>query len=239
MKIKNLNGNGKLFLDTDKVEIYVPHLDEILAFDLHSLYFVYNEMGKGSYKNVMDEISDRGLLRPTTAQNFSLLNVALQNKNEKFCKHILKRFNSQHVWSSTEHLWGKEEVVVYDNVDGKMPPARKSLIELHKRGDKAVRVVPHGFEIYSQTVDEFVNNPYILAQVGDERMKEIVRQVAKGISRYNPMILELELNEPGKKTYTSLDFGKRVVGLTVDYCGEDGDSGGYAFGVRVVEGKAA
>jgi len=230
MKTTQLNGNGKIV--EARTEIYVPHLGEVLAFSLPM-------NGPNYFKNVMSAIdADKGL-RPTTGQTISLVDVALQNQDEEHCKDILSKFKNNYFWTATENLWGKDDVIVYDNVDGKMPSDRKSLIKRHKDGDKSVRIVPYGFQTESQSVDELLKNPYVVAQVGNKNMLDAVKRVAEGVSKNKPCVWILGSTDKDVKRYTALDSLWGVVGLGFDGgfvgCGDDG----YASRVRNASAEGA
>lgn len=217
---KELNGNGKIV----GTEIYVPHLGEVLAFSLPM-------NGPNYFKEVMAVIDKDKGLRPTTGQTISLIDVALKNQDEEYCEDILSEFRNNYFWTATENLWGKDDVIVYDNVDGKMPSDRESLIQMHKDGDKAVRIVPYGFKTGQQSIDELLKNEYVIAQVGDKDLLDSVKRVAKRVSKDKPYVWKFGSIKEDAKRYTTLysdrdDNGLHFVG---DYVGYDN---GYASQVR-------
>ena len=193
----------------------------------------------GYFKNVMSVIDGDKRLRPTTAQALSLVDLALQNSDEEHCKDILSKFKSNYFWASTENLWGKEDAIVYDNVDGKMPSDRKSLAKRHKDGDKAVRIVPYGFKTGEQSVDEFLKNPYVIAQIGNKDMLDVVKRVAEGISENKPYIGALNPTREDVKRYSALDsdWGGDRLNLNGNCVGNY--KGGYASGVRDASAEGA
>lgn len=200
-QIKDLNGNGKIVVQDDgKTEIYVPHLGETLAFRLplsEPHYFI----------RVMEEIDSQGLSRPTTAQTLSLVSLALQNRNEEHCKDILSTFRSSGLWTSTENLQGRNDVIVYDNVDGKMSSDRTTLLKL-MTGDKAFRVVPHFFKSEKQSIDQLLKNSYVIAQVGgSEDMLNVIQGVARGVGSRLPYVSHFYSTSKDVKIYTFLDSG--------------------------------
>lgn len=192
-----------------------------------SLTSAYPLEGPGTYQKVMGAISKGKLIRPTTAQTFSLIDFALSNPDDEQCKDIVSKVKSNWLWTATENLWGKEDVIIYDNVDGDMPSDRASLIKRMKDGDKAVRVVPYGFKTGSQSVSDLVVNPYIIGQVGDKNFAEdIVARVAEKISKLNPYIYALDPQSRDLKRYTAVSSGWFDGRLGVDgYCRVDGDFG--------------
>lgn len=170
MAIINKEGNG----------IIVPHLDKTLTF---MLPFIddFSTRDKGGVKKAIDE---KNLLRPTTAQTLSLMNLVLQNPEDEHCKGILQKLKRYFLWTSTENLYTSEGIIVYDDIDGKMPSDKKGLLKLLEEGNKAVRFVPYGFKRASQSISEFVKNPYVIAQAG-ELLEEVIINVANKISNYD------------------------------------------------------
>ncbi len=206
MKIE-LKGNGKIV--TSRTEIYVSHNYEVIAFGLPMV-------GLDHYQNAMKKISQEGMLRPTTAQTYSLIDLVLQNDDEKHCRGILNKFRNNCLWTSTENLYTPHEIIVYDNIDGNMPSDRKSLIKRHKDGDKAVRIVPYGFKKGHQSVDEFLRNSYAIAQVGNKEMFDVVKRVAERVSKEKPCVLALNPSKKDVKKYTSLGSDLYGRGLNIN-----------------------
>jgi len=188
--------------------------------------------GPGTFQRVMGAITEGKLLRPTTAQTFSLMDFALSNPDDEQCKDIVSRVKNQWLWTATENLWGQDDVILYDNVDGNMPSDRASLIKRMKDGDKAVRLVKYGFKTGSQSVSDLVANPYIIAQVGDKDVAEdVVARVAKKVSKRLPYVYALEPQDRDVKRYSAVDSywngGRLHVG---GYCCGDREDG-FASGV--------
>ena len=75
MEVHNLIGNWELRIG--RTELDVPHLGKILTFILPLI-------GPDFHKNVMDKIDSQELYKPTTAEVLSLVNLALQNKEEPY-----------------------------------------------------------------------------------------------------------------------------------------------------------
>jgi len=226
-QVINLNGNGKVVVA--RTEIYAPYLNEVLAFALPMV-------GPSYFNKVMTAIDQEKLARPTTAQTLSLVDLALKNKDDEHCQDLLSKFRNNYFWTATENLWTPEEVIVYDNVDGKMPTDRKSLLKRHKDGDKAVRVVPYGFKTEAQSVDELMVNPYVIAQIGDKEMIEVVQRVASEVSSRKPYVLALNKPSSDDHRYTAL-YSDCIDGwLFLDgYC-VVADRDGYASGIVKSEG---
>lgn len=213
---------------TVRTEINVPHLEEIITLE-GIITFGLPLVGPDCYQEVMGKISQEGMLRPTTAQTFSLIDWALRNPDEEHCKDILfKLRNDYWLWTSTKRLYTPNEVIVYDDVDGNMPSDKKSLKRFKDR-DTSIRVVPYGFKTKSQSISELVKNPYIIAQVGNKDFAEdVVARVAEKISGNNPYVWALDPVNKDTKIYSAL-FSCYGSGLYVGGC--HGEWGGYASGV--------
>lgn len=207
-------------------EINVPHLEEIITFRLPLT-------GPDYYQNVMDKISQEGMSRPTTAQTFSLIDLALQNPEEKHCKNIIYKLRNNWLWTSTENLYTPNEIIVYDNADGNMPSDRESLLKRFKDGDKSIRVVPYEFKREFQSVSELVKNPYIIAQVGNKDFAEnVVARVAERVSRNKPCVWALNPTNKDINKYSGLDSCWLSGRLYVNGYYDDDLGVGCASGVR-------
>jgi hypothetical protein len=150
-----------------KAEIPVLHGREILNFILPMA-------GPGSFGDIMAKVDMEGT-RPTTAQTFSLINYALQNPNELNRKYLFDKLRTAYFWTSTENLFTPNEIIVYDNIDGKMPYDRKTLLERHIAGDRAIRVVSYKFLTGYQSVEQFLINPYVVAQIGSKIVSDATK----------------------------------------------------------------
>lgn len=222
MIIKELNGGRIRIVGT---EMDYKHRNGILTS-------AYPLEGPGTHQRVMGAITEGKLLRPTTAQTLSLVDFALSNPDDEQCKDIVSRARNQWLWTATENLWGPEDVILYDNVDGKMPSDRANLIKRMRDGDKAVRLVKYGFKTGSQSVSDLVANPYIIGQVADKDFAEdVVARVAEKISKRNPYVYALSPTSEDTHKYTAVDSYWDDHRLCV--CGfyPVGDGGGCASGV--------
>src|SRR3989344_3644190 len=122
-----------------------------------ALTFIYPATSSGNYQDVMNQISLDGLLRPTSSQTISLVDLALQNKDELEFKDVLTKFRNNYFYTSTENLSvPKQGIIVYDNIDGKMPSTGKDLLDMYESKDPRVRLVYYGFETGSQKISDFV-----------------------------------------------------------------------------------
>jgi hypothetical protein len=153
------------------VALDVPHLGNPKTFMLPLI-------GPDTHGNVMSEIDRQNLYRPTTAEVFSLVDLALQNPKEPHCAEILSRFRNNCLWTGTETLSFPDGVIVYDNIDGKMPQTSEELIKLVDAKDKRVRLVKPDLKTDWVAISDFLKNSYTIAQVGEE-MIPLVERVAK------------------------------------------------------------
>jgi len=220
METRALEGGGKIRIA--RTEIDIPHRGEIVTF-------VTPLVGPNNYPKVMGEIDSQGLLRPTTAQTFSLLNIALQNEDEPGFADLLRIFRDDYLWTSTRSTAFPGGVLVYDDIDGTMPSDSVGLLKLIEVGDKRVRLVKLGFKTRYMPISDLLKNPYLVAQVGGEDMLPIVEKVAKAVDKKETYIHGVDHSEVKDKRYTALDGYGGGLGVDGDY--RDGDGDGRAFGV--------
>src|SRR3989344_1296591 len=222
MKVTKLKGNGQLRIV--RTELDVPHLGKTLTFMLPLI-------GPDYHGNAMAEIDSQGLYRPTTAEVLSLVDLALQNKNEPYCAEILRRFKENYLWTATESLSFKDGILVYDNIEGKMPQTSKGLLDLVNKKDERVRLVNPGFKRGSMPISEFLKNPYAIAQIG-ENMMETVERVAKAFNEKEAFVYDLDNLDSDVKRLTAVnsDWSGSRLALNGDYHG--GNDSGCVSGVR-------
>jgi len=182
MVITNLKGGQ---IKTGRTELDVSHLGRTLTYLLPLI-------GPDYYKNAMGKIDSQGLYRPTTAEVLSLIDLALQNQEEQHCAEILDKFRKNYLWTATESLSFSEGVLVYDNIDGKMPQTSKGLLELLNAKDKRVRLVSPGFKTGIMPISEFLMNSYTIAQAG-EGMIETAERIAKACNKSRAYVFGLIL----------------------------------------------
>jgi len=208
-----------------RTEIDVPYQDRTITF-------VYPAKGPGIYQGVMDQVSLDGLLRPTSAQTISLVDSAFQDENEPEFKDVLTKFKNRYLWTSTENLSvPKQGIIVYDNINGKMPSTSKELLEMYEAKVPEVRLVPYGFKTGSQSISDFVKNPYVIAQFGEEQM-DLVARVAEKFKKI-PYVTALQNVDSETKRYTALDSNRDLGrGLDVIGLGRGYNWLGCALGVR-------
>lgn len=82
-------------------------------------------------------------------------------------------------WTSTRNFWTKDGIIIYDDPERKMPSDAESLLKLHKEGNPSVRFVEYGFKTGKHTIEDFVKNPFVIAQVGNKDLMDIVAKRAK------------------------------------------------------------
>ena len=222
MKVTKLKGNGQLRIG--RTELDVPHLGKTLTFMLPLI-------GPNYHENAMAEIDSQGLYRPTTAEVLSLLDLALQNQKEPYCAEILRRFKENYLWTATESLSFKDGILVYDNIEGKMPQTSKGLLDLVNKKDERVRLVNPGFKRGSMPISEFLKNPYAIAQIG-ENMMETVERVAKAFNEKEAFVYDLDNLDSDVKRLTAVSSGWNDCRLGLDGDYHDGNNSGCVSGVR-------
>jgi len=190
----------------------------------------------------MDKIDKEGFYRPTTAQVLSSVDLALQylNDNNKYykyyCSDILDRFKEDYLWTATESLSFPKGVLVYDNIDGEMPETSKGLLKLLNAKDERVRLVQPGFKTGYMPISEFLKNPYVIAQIGKDKIK-IAESVAKSIYKKYAYVKGFDKAHSDTKRFTSISFRSygpdpNDGGMCLNGDFSDSVNGGYASGSR-------
>lgn len=229
MQTIELKGNGQL--REGRTELGVPHLDDRVTF-------VLPLNGPNYHAQVMGAIDSQELLRPTTAQVLSLIDLAQQNPEEPNCANILERFTNKYLWTSTENLSFSKGVIVYDNIDGKMPKTRRGLLELAESDDPRARFVEKGFPTGRMPLADSLNHPYIIAQIG-EKMLPVFEKIVKRLdTSKEPKVYVSGLSSTSKneKRYSAVsgyDDRFDLVGYYLDYIRV-----GYASGVSGTGGAS-
>lgn len=221
MEAVQLKGNGQI--RAGRIELDVPHLGKTLTYVLPLI-------GPSYHKTVMSKIDSQALLRPTTAQTFSLVDLALKNQDNQYCAEIVNRFKNNYLWTSTESITSPEGHIVYDNVDGKMPQDSKGLVRLADGGDTRIRVVKPGFKTGFFSLPDFLKHPVLIAQVG-EQMIPIVERVAKTLNKAGGYVFTVEKSKTDDKRLTAVDSLRYNVRLGLDGDYRDGYNNGFASGV--------
>jgi hypothetical protein len=227
METTELKGNGQI--RAGRIEIDVPYRDGKSTF-------VLPMHGPDYHSKVMGKIDSQKLLRPTTSQVLSLVDLAMQNPSEAHCKEILNRFTNNYLWSGTESMSFPEGVIVYDNVDAEMPKNTLVLRKMIKEGDRRARFVEPGFQTGDMPIEDFLSNPYTIAQVGEE-MIPVVRRVAERLRLSNAYVSGLDSSNQDVKRFTAVSgYGGR---LDLDGNYDDNCRNGHASGVLdTAEGSA-
>lgn len=161
----------------------VPH-------DNESLRFLATHFGLGDYKQIGDEIRSRGLIKPTIAQNASLIKEALEDT----ANDIIWRLG-QHcgVWAFNGLLYvPKEGVYIQDrpqinNLGISME--KSDLIKMLEANDPSVRFVPFGFKTGEQTPQELATNQFVVGLAGEDGAEKLA-EIALNF-RLNPIVSEL------------------------------------------------
>ena len=222
LTLKGIKRNGSI--EVGRTIINVPHLEGILTF-------LHPAIGPGTYNNVMGQVTKDELLRPTSSQTLSLVDLAYQNRDSPYIKDVADLFIKKYLWSATENLSIlKNGIIVYDNINGEMPQTSKKLLEMYESKDQRVRLVPYGFKTGSQEVSDFVRNPYVIAQFGEGQM-DLVARVAERF-KLKPWVNAVQNVDRETKRYTALGSLWGGGRLCVDGAYHGGDDDGYAFGVR-------
>jgi len=220
MGTKQLKGNGEI--RKRRIELDVPHLGKTITYALPLI-------GPGYHAEVMQEIDSQKLLRPTAAQVFSLVDLALQNQGEPHCDEIVRKFRCNYLWTATEGLSYLQGHIAYDNVDGKMPQTSEGLLALIGAKDSRVRQVQLGFKTGFFPLNEFVKHPVITAYVGEE-MIPTVERVAKTLNSSGGYVHSLDKSAQDTMTLSA------VIGFDGDRLGfggscNAGGDGGFASGI--------
>ena len=221
MKVTKLKGNGQLRIG--RTELDVPHLGKTLTF-------IIPLIGPDYHKDAMAEIDSQGLYRPTSAEVFSLVDLALQNKNEPYCAEILRRFKENYLWTATESLSFKDGILVYDNIEGKMPQTSEGLLGLVNEKDERVRLVNPGFRTGYISISEFLKNPYAIAQIG-ENMMETAERIAKSFKE-EVYVNGLDKSDSDLKMLTAVSSRLNDSGLSLNGDCHGGPNNGCVSGVR-------
>lgn len=232
MEVIKLKGNGQL--RTGRTEIDVPYLGRIITYVLPLI-------GPGYHKNVMEQIDSQTpkLLRPTTAQQLSLVDLALQNQDDTHCSAILQRFKENYLWTATEGLSFPEGYIAYDNIDGKMPQTSQELIKMLGVKDQRVRLVNPGFKTGYLPMSEFLKHPVLVAHVGEE-MIPIVERVAKKFNRNGGYVFAVDKAGSDTKRLTAVYSNRNGDRLFLHGDCVDGNRVGCASGVSYsAEGNRA
>jgi len=187
-------------------------------------------IGPEDHQHVMQQISDKGLFRPTSAQIIYLLDASFQNKDDPLCKDIIDKLRNKYLWTATEHTSESNEgIFVYDNIFG-IDLSIDQLMQKFDSKDEQVRFTPYGFKTKNQSINEFINNPYVINHFGEKAMPSVERVVKHiGSEPYASALLESEKSE---RRYCELLLDKITKGFALHGAGKGTGKDGYAFGIK-------
>jgi len=229
-----LNGDGEI--EIAQPEMLVPHLGNHLKFVLRPFGPLYTPV-------LFSKVHKKGFEIPTTAQTFSLVDLCLKNEHEAHCRNILHKFKQGKgfFWTSTEVYWTPEGAFIRDNPQCSPYGEAHSLRVQYEKGDKSVRFVPADSNNSRKSIQDFLKNPYIVAQLGEEAMTEVAERVLKKINPDLTYVLPnrlhlnfnvlSEVNTPTDLSFSS-DRAYTLYGSDILLSAR-----GYAFGVHPSEKK--
>jgi hypothetical protein len=108
-----LNGNGMIRnYDNGIREICVPHLGEKVYYNLPQ------RAQPCKFQEAVEDNLQKSRALPTIAHAFSLISLALQNKNEENCRQIIESLNCNGMHTATRVLYSQNRLIIYDDPDG-------------------------------------------------------------------------------------------------------------------------
>jgi hypothetical protein len=208
-----------------EIVVEVPELHQVITFG-PNLY------GRGNQPNVMAQVSQAGLSRPTTTQVLCLFDFALRHPNHKHCQYILKkagRGEFSYLFTATEDLTNSEGLYVFDNIDGTMPQTSAELETLRQAKDLRIRFVPRGFKSRVMPIGDFLKHPVTQAHI-EEPALPIAERVARRLHKDSAYVGALDHSDSDTLRYMALDSGWGYDRLSLK--GEGSQKGnGFAAGV--------
>jgi hypothetical protein len=187
-----------------RTTIVVPHQGRRITF-------VAPNFGSSTYNAVGEQIDNARLLRPTFAETVSLVYSATQNPDNKYAKQVLDILKKRWFWGfNTTRYEPKQGAFISD------------------RNRKEVNV-PFGFKTGENSLEEFVNNSFVLALAEGEEGAEKLVKIAKSL-RLKPYVQSFEgVNSTEKRVSALYSLG--YVGLYVGGSNYVNYFGGCAFGL--------
>jgi hypothetical protein len=213
----------------------IPHEGGKLAFQYPAF--------KGTFGEVAEQIDKEGLKRPTSPEVASLVYDAWKNPKGEYESQVLGILRRNWIWEFIGNLYipkSNDEinngVIIEYNpkiVKGKLSMNKSSLVKRLNESDLNVKFVPFGYNIKSQTLKEFGENPYIVARYGEEGAEKIAEIASKYSS--NPYLWSFDSVDEETVRVSAL-FNYLYDGR-LDVCGDvrAGDSDGCSFGVSVAD----
>jgi len=200
----------------------------VIAEESNITIYNYPLFGPNDYQMIMQQIGAGRLLRPTSGQLISLLDVVLQNEDDSWCQNIIDKFKNEYLWTCTEHITlPNEGIIIYDNINGMNPDT-----DLRKRcvTDNNFRFVPFGFKTEYQGLDDYLNNPYVIKHFGENHMGAVER-VARRL-KSNPYVSALLESQTPERRFCALLQDKKTLGLALHGKGSGTGKEGYSLGIK-------
>lgn len=188
----DLKGNGRIerlrSKGVDADAIWVPHRGKSIPF-----VFIYDDHRRREYPTKLKELDAFGLVRPTVAQVFSLIDLVLQNQDETDCRDILKHLSDEGFLTTTVCENSDDGTFIYEDYGACCPrhgpPHNRNFLASMLNGEesrdgnvKSVRLVPRGlcgvlrgFKTGEQSLSEFIRNPFVIAMVGEDMIPTVER----------------------------------------------------------------
>ena len=175
-------------------------------------------IGPEDYNHVMQAVSNKGLVRPTSAQLISLLNDSYQNAGSTLSADIVDKFEHHYLWTATEHITlPNQGILIYDNIQGEKLPIDR-LVAMHNARNERVRFAPYGFKTKTQSISDFLSNPLVIEHFGEAAMP-IVEEIVKRL-KFEPYVSALLESEKSERRYCALLLDKTTKGLALHGAGQ-------------------
>ncbi len=189
---------------------------------------VFPPAGPDDYRTVMNQLTQMGLMRPTSAQIINLLDNAFGNLDNLYNKSIEIIFRNQYLWTCTECFTiPNEGVLIYDNIYGE-DLEKEGLLKRFNLNDKTIRFVKFGFKIKYQSPSEFLSNSFVIQYFTESGMPAL-ESVVKSLKQDAYVSALIETKEPEKR-FSALLLDKERKGFALHGAGKGIGREGYAFG---------
>src|SRR3989344_2420917 len=193
----------------------------------NDLNFATSAFGPGDFYSLREKIdsSKLGLVMPTLEETVSLVHSAIENKDKRHTKDILKILDKNWFYANNAITYVPHEgMYVEDN-----PKVKDGKVILNK---EIARFAPFGYKIGSMSPLELEKNQGVIALVGEEGAEKLAQIAHKYIS--NPRFWSFDSTDKEVVMVPALgDFwsvgGRLGVGVGGVFLGYD--VGGCAFGV--------
>jgi hypothetical protein len=227
-----------------RMELTVPH-------ERGEITFAYPEFGPGTYFDIGEEITKRGLARPTIAQTISLIYDAWQTPEKPFCERVIGLTNHDRNllgFNEIRYVRDKGAYIIdlpeFEENEGMLLDTG-ILEDRIKQGDTRIRFVPFGYRTNYQTIPQLRRNLFIIKLAGKEGVKKLV-EIGK-MYRRKPLVWASDLgsmreNEKERIAAFGISGGGEGIHRVTSYFNEEPSVGmnigsihpeneGYAFGV--------